>query len=305
MKLAITGALGHIGSGLIHDIRSGEFDEVLLVDNLATQRYCSLFRLPRGVSFRFVEADILTADLSAMFRGMDAVIHLAALTDAANSFERRKEVMEINLEGTRRVAQASLENGCRLFFPSTTSVYGVQTGRVDETCLDLAPQSPYAASKLAAERCLLDMRGEGLRVAVCRLGTIFGPSIGMRFHTAVNKFIWQAAMGQPLTVWTAAMDQKRPYLDLQDAVRAIRFILAASELDGPLYNIVTLNGSVRNILDSIRKQIPAFTVQQTDSPIMNQLSYEVSADRFAALGFEFRGDLDRGVAATVEQLKGR
>ncbi len=304
MKMAITGALGHIGSGLIHGLRPGEFDEVVLVDNLSTQRYCSLFHLPRGIPFRFVEADIRTADLGALFRGMDAVIHLAALTDAANSLERRNEVMEINLEGTRRVAQASLESRCRLYFPSTTSVYGVQAGRVDETCRDLAPQSPYAESKLAAERCLMEMRGAGLQVAICRLGTIFGPSIGMRFHTAVNKFIWQAAMGQPLTVWTAAMDQKRPYLDLQDAIRAIRFILAASDLDGPLYNLVTLNCTVRNILDSIRKQIPSFGVQRTDSPIMNQLSYEVSADRFSALGFEFRGDLDRGIAATVEQLRG-
>jgi nucleoside-diphosphate-sugar epimerase len=304
MKILITGAPGHIGSGLIQSIRPGEFDEVVLLDNLSTQRYCSLFNLPRNVPFRFIEADIRTADLSALFQGMDAVVHLAALTDAANSLERRDEVMDINLNGTYRVAEACRENHCRLFFPSTTSVYGVQEGLVDETCRNLAPQSPYAESKLAAEGHLLEMRTKGLQVVICRLGTIFGPSVGMRFHTAVNKFIWQAVTGQPLTVWTTALNQKRPYLDLQDAIHAIRFFLASPELNEPLYNVVTVNSTVQNILNILQKHINKMEVQLTDSPIMNQLSYEICAKRFASAGFVVRGDLERGIADTVEYLKG-
>jgi UDP-glucose 4-epimerase len=304
MKILITGALGHIGSGLIHSIRPGDFDEVILLDNLSTQRYCSLFNLPRDVPFRFIESDIRTANLSALFQGMDAVVHLAALTDAANSLDRRDEVMDINLEGTRRVAEACLQNGCRLFFPSTTSVYGVQSGLVDETCSELKPQSPYAESKLAAEQLLLKRNTVGLNVVICRLGTIFGPSIGMRFHTAVNKFIWQAVMGQPLTVWTTALNQKRPYLDLNDAIAAIRFVLTNPDLSEPLYNVVTVNSTVQDILDTLRKHVKNFEVQLTDSPIMNQLSYEISANRFAIAGFVVRGDLDRGIAGTIEQLKG-
>jgi len=305
MKLLITGALGHIGSGLIHSLRPSEFEEVVLLDNLSTQRYCTLFNLPKGVPFRFIEKDIRTAELSTLFQEVDAVVHLAALTDAANSLERRDEVMEINLEGTRRVAEACLENNCRLFFPSTTSVYGVQSGRVDETCTELQPQSPYAESKLAAEACLLEMRSAGLDVVIARLGTIFGPSIGMRFHTAVNKFIWQAVMGTPLTVWKTAMNQKRPYLDLKDAIAAIRFILTQSDLTEPLYNVVTLNATVQDILNGIRFHIGELDVQLTDSPIMNQLSYEISSDRFEKAGFEFCGDLDQGIKETVALLKNR
>ena len=304
MKILITGALGHIGSGLIHSICPGEFEEVILLDNLSTQRYCSLFNLPQDVPFRFIEADIRTADLPALFRGMDAVVHLAALTDAANSLDRRDEVMEINLEGTRRVADACLENNCRLLFPSTTSVYGVQSGLVDETCSELKPQSPYAESKLAAESLLIEMRSAGLDAVTFRLGTIFGPSIGMRFHTAVNKFIWQAVMGQPLTVWKTALDQKRPYLDLQDAIRAIHFGLTEDSLSDPLYNVVTLNATVQDILDELRKSVADFDVRLTESSIMNQLSYEVSARRFVTAGFEFHGDLTRSIGETVGTLKG-
>ena len=279
-RVLITGALGHIGSGLIHSLRPGEFEEVILLDNLSTQRYSSLFNLPEGVPFRFIEADIRAADFVPLLQGVNAVIHLAALTDAANSLSRRDEVMEINFEGTRRIAEACLQTGCRLLFPSTTSVYGVQSGLVDEACRELKPQSPYAESKLAAENLLLEMRG--LDTVICRLGTIFGPSAGMRFHTAVNKFIWHAVMGEPLTVWRTALDQKRSYLDLSDAIQAVRFVLAQKTMREPLYNVVTLNATVQDILDAVRRYAGDFTVQLTDSPIINQLSYEVSSERFIA-----------------------
>ena len=75
-KILITGALGHIGSKLIHDIKPEEFGEVILLDNMFTQRYSSLFHLPKGVNFKFLEEDILTADLEAIMKGVDVVIHV-------------------------------------------------------------------------------------------------------------------------------------------------------------------------------------------------------------------------------------
>jgi nucleoside-diphosphate-sugar epimerase len=211
--------------------------------------------------------------------------------------------MSVNLEGTNRVAEACRQHGCRLFFPSTTSVYGVQSGVVDETCRELKPQSPYAASKLEAETVLIEMKEKGLNVVIGRLGTIFGPSIGMRFHTAANKFVWQAATGEPLTVWRSALTQKRPYLDLDDAIGAIWFLLRKENLGGLLYNVVTANATVQEVLDVIRTWIPNFEVQLTEARIMNQLSYEVSSDRVTKEGFSFRGDLGRGIGNTVARLK--
>src|SRR6186713_518188 len=111
MKLAITGALGHIGSRLIHALAPGDFDEVLLLDNLATQRFVSLFNLPKGVRFRFVEGDVLKADLGKLLQGMDVVIHLAAITNAAGSFDIQAEVEKVNHVGTERVADACIANG--------------------------------------------------------------------------------------------------------------------------------------------------------------------------------------------------
>jgi UDP-glucose 4-epimerase len=306
VKLVVTGALGHIGSRLIHALRPGEWDEVLLMDDLSTQRYVSMFDLPAGVPFRLLEEDVCKAPLTERFAGKDVVVHLAAITNAAGSFAIQEQVEEVNLRGTERVAEACLATGCRLLFPSTTSVYGTQTGVVDEACAraELKPQSPYAESKLRAEELVGELaRAKGLRAVSCRFGTIFGVSPGMRFHTAVNKFIWQACNGQPLTVWRTALDQERPYLDLGDAIAAIRFVIERDLFDGEVYNVLTLNATVGHIVDAIRRHVPDLEVELVDSRIMNQLSYSVSDARFRARGFQVAGDLARGVEETIRLLR--
>ena len=304
MKLVVTGALGHIGSALIHALTPREASEVVLIDNLSTQRYCSLFNLPAGIDWKFVEADVTTAELEDRFAGAAAVIHLAAITNAAESFAIAEEVERVNYFGTQRVALAAAKVGAPLFFPSTTSVYGVSEGVVDETCEQLQPQSPYATSKLDAERFITRL-GEtsGLKFFIARFGTIYGASIGMRFHTAVNKFVWQACVGEPLTVWRTAMDQKRPYLDLQDAVRAMKFVVEKRLFDNQIYNVLTDNFTVRDIVDAIREQVADVEIKLVDSRIMNQLSYTVDRAKFEARGFRFEGDFRRGVRQSIEQLK--
>lgn len=308
-NIAITGALGHIGSRLIHSIVPGEYSRVLLIDNLLTQRYCSLFRLPAGVPFEFVEADICTANLHTLFADCDAVVHLAAITNAAGSFENATEVERVNFAGTERVARACAEINACLIALSTTSVYGVSSGVVDEDCPpeQLKPQSPYAESKLRSERLLAELAdSDGLRAVTCRFGTIYGTSPGMRFHTAVNKFAWQACLGSPLTVWRAALDQQRPYLELGDAVRAIKLLLKADDttFDNNIYNVLTENATVRQVVACIRRFVPDVQVEEVDSPIMNQLSYTVSCDKFRQLGFSFQGSMEQGIRETIEWLRG-
>lgn len=78
MKLVITGALGNIGSRLIRELPAAFHGvEIVISDNMLTQRYCSLFDLPREGQYQFLEKDILTADLDALFSGAETVIHLA------------------------------------------------------------------------------------------------------------------------------------------------------------------------------------------------------------------------------------
>jgi nucleoside-diphosphate-sugar epimerase len=249
---------------------------------------------------------VLEYDLKKLTDGADVAVHLAAITDAAGSFEIREKVEYENFTASKRLAEACSKTGTPIIHLSSTSVYGTQNDRVDEACpaSDLKPQSPYAETKLREEKFLVSLGNiSGLRFVTCRFGTICGVSPGMRFHTAVNKFCWQAVLGQPLTVWTTAYDQKRPYLDLIEAVEALIFIISHNLFDGTVYNVLTANLTVRDIVDMIREKIGYVEVQFVESPIMNQLSYEVCNRRLKEQGFQSTGSLERGIAQTIELLR--
>jgi len=308
MKIIVTGALGHIGSALIREIPSKFNDaEVVMIDNMMTQRYCSLFNLPSGGKYRFIEADVLEANLKSLLQGADVAIHLAAITDAANSFKNKEQVEYNNYNTTVKIAEACIEVGCPMIHLSSTSVYGSQKETVDEDCSpeDLRPQSPYAETKLKEEMFLSRVGAAGaLRFVTFRCGTICGISPGMRFHTAVNKFCWQAVMGQPITVWRTALHQKRPYLDLGEAIEAMMFVIKNDLFDNRVYNVLTENLTVNSIIEFIRQHMRQIAIQYVDTQIMNQLSYNVSNSRIKALGFEFKGSIEQRISDTIDLLKG-
>jgi nucleoside-diphosphate-sugar epimerase len=216
-------------------------------------------------------------------------------------------IEQVNFVATKRVAEACLQVGVPMIHASSTSVYGTQNDVVDESCgeEDLNPQSPYAETKLREEALISELcMSDGLHALTFRFGTIFGTSPGMRFHTAVNKFCWQAVMGEPLTIWSTAYDQKRPYLDLADAVRAIVFMVENKLFDGSIYNVVTTNATVREVVEHIRRHIPNLHVDFVDSQIMNQLSYEVLNTRMVNAGFQTQGDIGSGISNTIKLLSG-
>ncbi len=306
MKIVVTGALGHIGSALIRQLPL-HFPkaEIVMLDNMMTQRYPSLFDLPAAGRYQFIETDVRTIDLRPLIADAHAVVHLAAITDAAGTFDRAVELEANNFDATAKIAAACRDVGTRLVHLSSTSVYGTQNDVVSEDCApdELKPQSPYATTKLKEEALVQSLaKAHGMRTIVFRFGTIFGASPGMRYHTAVNKFCWQAVMKQPLRIWRGAYYQKRPYLDLVDAIRAIVFVVQQDLFDGRVYNVLTLNTSVRNIVECIREFVPQVQLSFVNSPIMNQLSYEVSCQRFLDRGFTIAGDIHRGIGETVALL---
>ena len=125
----------------------------------------------------------------------------------------------------------------------------------------------------------------------------------MRFHTAVNKFCYQASMNQRITVWKTALNQKRPYLDLVDGVRSILFVIKKDLFDGQIYNVLTHNLTVKEIITEIKKKYRKQKIKFVSSPIMNQLSYEVSTQKFLLEGFIYKGNISTGIKKTLKLLE--
>jgi UDP-glucose 4-epimerase len=307
MNILITGGLGHIGSKLIREYANKEVvSEIRVLDNFLTQRYCSLFDLPKNKKYVFIEGDINNEkDLTEAMKDVEIVIHLASITDAPNTIKNPEETEKVNLIGTKKVIETAIKMKIdKLVFPSTTSVYGEAENEVDENTTDLKPATPYAETKLAAERLLQKAYTEnGLKTYILRFGTIFGKSIGMRFQTAVNKFTYLACMNKPVTVWENALDQKRPYLGLNDAIRAIEFAIENCQ-PGEVYNVLTANHTVREIIETIKLFKPQLEIKLVDSPILNQKSYTVSNEKICNLGFQFKDDLSKEIEETTILFEG-
>jgi len=305
-QVLITGGLGHIGSYLI---RSSHSYDVTVVDDLSTERYCSLFNFKNGeqkISFQKRDFDDLSVRELSQF---DIIIHLAAKTNAAASFGCRDDIEKINVNRTSNLIDKASSAGIKLFvFPSSTSVYGVAKDIVTEDDLECVnPQSPYAESKIEIERILQSCK---MPHVIFRFGTIFGTSPGMRFHTAVNKFCFQACIGEPLTVWKENFNQKRPYLDLLDASAVIN--LACCMIDerphetnricfNQIYNVATGNYTAAEVIQEIRKRVDV-KVEMVNTPLLNQYSYEVSCRKISETGFSAKGSLKDGIKHTLELL---
>ena len=306
MKIIVTGALGHIGSKLIRDLPLYFKElEVVMIDNLATQRYTSLFNLPSH-NYKFFLKDIMKDDLEPIFKGADVVVHLAALTEASTSLDQPEEYERVNYLGTKNILDLCKKNSVKMIHFSSTSIYGTKKKVVDENCdeEDINPQSPYAATKLREELLVQSYHDENnVKTKTLRLGSICGTSPGMRFHAAISKFCFQASMGQSLTVWETALNQKRPFLNLNDATKAIAFVIKNDLFDGGVFNLVTSNFSVKDIINIIEKYIPNVKIELVKSKIMNSLSYDVSSKKIKDKGFSFSKTIDEGIKDTIALFK--
>jgi len=295
VRVLVTGGLGHIGSSLIKNI---DGMDVVVNDNMLTQRYCSLFTMPTNV--RFVEKDFADIDIEFL-SGFDAIVHLAAITDAASSMKNKEFVYETNVTKTQKFIDKAADAGIKLFiFPSSTSVYGKSKDVMYEHEDNVNPQSVYAESKVTIEKYLNESK---IKHMIFRFGTIFGISPGMRFHTAINKFCYQASFNQPLTIWKDNFNQSRPYLGIQDAIQAINLALQGILPHNEIYNVVSYNMLLSDIVNIIQRH-KNVDINFVDTPLLNQMSYIVSNDKIEKYGFVSSDNLENAITETLNLLKG-
>ena len=305
MKVLITGACGHIGSFVaenIHKIKS--ISKAILVDNLKSNRFNSLYNLERKNNLSFFLRDLNNLNTLNDFHNVDVIIHCASMTNAEKSFGKEKEMYKNNLNCLKTVMKYCKNRNTKLIHLSSTSVYGKQTDLVDENCEKkfLRPQSPYAEIKLIEEK-LLKKNSNKLRYNTFRFGTITGVSKGIRFHTAVNKFCFNAAIGEKIEVYKTALHQYRPYLSIRDSFEVFKFCLEKNFFENDIFNALSGNFTVNQILNKIKKINKKIKIVYVNSPIMNQLSYHVDDQKIKDKGLVLKSNIDVDIKDTLSLFK--
>ena len=301
MKILITGALGHIGSYVLE--RANEFnliDKIYIIDNFSSERYSTLFNISiKKKKLIFIKKDLSEKDSLRKIPKVDIVLHLAALTNAAASIKIRKLIYKNNFGMFGNIVDYCIKNNSKLIHVSSTSVYGKQNGLVDESCKFLKPQTPYAEIKLLEEK-LLQKNKKKINFLTLRFATIAGVSAGMRFHTAVNKFCLDAILGDVIYVWRGVFKQYRPYLSLSDAFAVIKFIINQNYFDRKIYNVLTSNYTVKDIIGIIKKYKSKVKIRFVKSQIINQFSYKVSDKKIRRMQILKNNSIVQDIKQTLE-----
>ncbi len=299
MDVLVTGACGYIGSALVPILRADDrVDRLVLLDSLDDGSPRALLgTLGDGLEFR--RGDVREyGDVESATRGVDAVIHLAAITGAASTHDRRDETFAVNYDGTENVLTAAGKFGVDdVVLASSCNVYGRATSTdLDETT-DPDPINPYAESKLASEELLAAYCEEfGMDGTALRMATNYGYSPGVRFNLVVNYFVFRALTDRALTVYGDGSNW-RPFVHVRDAARAYAHAaLESDSWDELVYNVGTGEGNYRisEIAELVRDEVGPVDVTYLEDEHPGP-SYHVSFDRLAGTGFEPEWTLREGV----------
>lgn len=305
MKLIITGGLGHLGSRLLHQADFiNKFREVLIIDNLVTQRYVSLFNLTQNVQIKFMQKDIRDVLIRDLGSSADPSIflHLAALTDPVTLQGADEKVRSHNLEGTKNAATLSKAIGAKFIFASSTNVYSGNEGNVSEDTQIVKTNTTYSEIKLLEERFILE--ADIPEYTIFRLGTISGISPGMRFHTAINKFCFDAVTKKTINVWDGALELQRPYLSLDDLYFGLAHIID-NQIPSTIFNLVTKHLTVSEICKIIEQNLNATVeIVRSPSPYNSERNFNVDTSSIRKTGFIFNGDINADIRNTLKLLGG-
>jgi nucleoside-diphosphate-sugar epimerase len=244
MRVLVTGGGGYIGAVLCERfVAAGH--EVRVLDRF----YWGLRPLEHLIErIEVVRADVRSFDESAL-DGIEAVVHLAGLSNDPTAEYNPQANWEMNAAATEALAAACRRHKIRRFtFGSSASVYdGLGDGIFDEDAR-LAPRGAYSQSKVAAERALLEAADGSFAPVILRQGTVYGYSPRMRLDLVVNTFIKDALLRGKLFLHGGGW-MWRPLVDVGDAAEAhLRCVEApAGTLGGEIFNVVHDNFQIRQL----------------------------------------------------------
>jgi nucleoside-diphosphate-sugar epimerase len=304
MRVLITGHHGYIGAVLVRMLAGAGY-EVVGLDS-------DFFVKNRFVG-ETVEGRSLTKDLRDIdqrdLQGIDAVLHLAALSNDPLGNLNPQLTYEINHHASLRLACLAKQAGVgRFLFSSSCSMYGAAGSEMLTEEASFNPVTPYADSKVLVERDLRSLADSSFSPVFLRNTTAYGVSPFMRFDVVLNNLVaWAYTTGQVLiqsdgTPW-------RPLVHIEDICRAFRAALEApvAVVHNQAFNvgITEENYQVRDLAEIVRETVPDCRIEYSPGGEPDPRSYRVNFSKLKEKlpGFQPQWNVRRGARELYEACR--
>ncbi|HEY3610273.1 MAG TPA: dTDP-glucose 4,6-dehydratase [Pseudonocardiaceae bacterium] len=305
MRLLVTGGAGFIGSHYVRTMLAGGYPgwadaRITVLDTLGHGG--NLANLPaRHPRLDFVRGDVCDRSLLLdVLPGHDAVVHFAAESHVDRSIDDSADFVRTNVVGTHTVLAACRTAGVeRIVHVSTDEVYGsVEHGASTETA-PLLPNSPYAASKAAADLIVRSfVRTHRLDVSITRCSNNYGPY--QHIEKLIPLFVTNLMEGVPVPLYGDGRNV-REWLHVDDHCRAIHLVLTSGHA-GEIYNIgggnAFTNTEITRLLLDLAGADESMVRRVADRP-GHDLRYAIDETKIREqLGYRPQVPFDQGLADT-------
>jgi len=310
-KYLVTGGAGFIGSNISKEL-VGLGHEVTVFDNFSTGKKENLEKIPDKI--KIIEGDLRDLELvKKAFRGIEYVLHEAALPSVQRSVEDPAGTSEVNIMGTVNALIAARDNGIKRFvYAASSSAYGDTPTLPKKEEMKENPLSPYATGKLAGEHFCKVFAGIFKLETIClRYFNVFGPNQDPRSHYAavIPKFITMIMKNEPPVIYGDG-EQSRDFSFVENVVSAnvLAATTANKEAIGRTMNIAcgeafSLNQMVKMINEIVGKDIKPRYEEGRAGDIKHSLADISVAGKL--IGFRPKVTFRAGLAKTIDWYKAR
>ena len=306
-RILVTGSMGYVGPSVVRNLRRTYPDASLIGFDAGYFAHClsDAAAIPERCLDCLYFGDVRSPP-EELLSGVDAVVHLAAISNDPIGNQYEDVTLEINHRATARLAARAKEAGASSFvFASSCSIYGVSAAGALAEDSSPNPLTPYARSKVLAEHDLKALADDTFTVTSLRFGTACGMSDRLRLDVVLNDFVAAAVTAGEITILSDGTPW-RPLIHVRDMARAIDWAITREKPDGAPFLALNVgsdrwNYQIKELAEEVAEVIPGVRVSVDPAGGPDPRSYRVDFGLFKALAPNHQPQVDLRWA--VEDLR--
>lgn len=306
MTYLVTGGAGFIGSNIVKELLA-RGEKVRVLDNFATGKRENILLYKDDPNLQIIEGDLRSFHIVRdAVKGVDFVLHQGALPSVPRSVNDPITSNDVNILGTLNILEAAKEFKVkRVIFASSSSVYGNSATLPKEESMAVAPLSPYAVSKYAAERyCQIYYQLYGLETVCLRYFNVFGPNQDptSQYSAVIPKFIKSIQAGRQPVIYGDGT-QSRDFTFVTNNVTANLLACTAEGVAGEVFNIACgVKYTLNELVDEINKVLGTDIHPLYDKDRTGDVKHSLADISKARQGLDYQVQVEfaEGIRRTVE-----